>query len=180
MDLYGFSQTSTDGLIPNSRDFLLPCSVASHRIPGPRPMYWSLPAASESFSPLRLEVMVQWWLMLKHYRVGLKMGDTMITWLQNRENGDNLTRKMLINLINIEKLSIFGGSQFLKKPMRGTIWSVNPKGDQITQGESFGQRSFMEPTILFNPRGRNWNMPQTTPNNINPKLLQRLLMNRMF
>ena len=55
--------------------------------------------------------MVQWWLML-HYRVDLKMGDTMITWLLNRKNGDSLTRKMLINLIKIEKLSILGAAYF--------------------------------------------------------------------
>ena len=72
---------------------------------------YSSPAASESFSPLRLEVMVQWWLML-HYRVDLKMGDRMITWLLNRKNGDSLTRKMLINLIKIEKLSILGAAYF--------------------------------------------------------------------
>ena len=141
--IYGFSQTSIDGLI-TSRDFLLPCSVPSHRIPGPRPMY-SSPAASESFSPLRLEVMVQWWLML-HYRVDLKMGDPMITWLLNRKNGDSLTRKMLMNLINIEKLSILGAAYFRRNPWKPPSGLSTPRGSNHTGGS-------------HSDSGHSWNQP---------------------
>ena len=46
---------------------------------------------------------------LKHYR-DVKMGDTMIDWLPDRENGDHLTEKRLMNLRNYPVLRqpIFG------------------------------------------------------------------------
>jgi hypothetical protein len=59
--------------------------------------------------------------------------------------------------------------------MRTTIWSVS-QGDQITQGNH--GHSWNQPLYLI--QGAEIGTCPKQPNNINPKLPQRLLMNRMF